>query len=156
MAIDIEKLVSGTEHTIVIYDNTLDAEEEVTRFVDEELVASLAPLAVSGVDAKALKEKVGIAMRSIARLIAESVSAISRETQDAAHLQKEHFDYAKANLPREGFAIVDLFHEWEQSIEKYLKSQLKTATRPKEAIFDTCEKFKIDLVEFSRIFPKLP
>jgi len=156
VAIDIEKLVSGTEHTIVIYDDTLDAEEEVTKFVDEELVASLATLAFSGVDAKTLKEKVGIAMRSIARLIAESVSATSRETKDAALLQKEHFDYAKANLPREGFAIVDLFHEWEQSIEKYLKSQLKTATRPKEAIFDTCEKFKIDLVEFSRVFPKLP
>lgn len=152
MSIEIEKLVSQPEPTIVIYDDTFDAEDEVSRYVHDDLLPTLGLLAT---DDELAKEKVAIALQSIVFLVAESISGLGPEVKDALHLQKEHFQFARAHLPEGGVALFHLVKDWQVSLREYLASQLKINSR-REAIFNTCERFKIDLVEFSKLFPKLP
>jgi hypothetical protein len=154
---DIERLVSEPRPSLVVYDKTFDAETEVrkriqTAFAHQVVFSSVDPGTEFG-------EKLTVAMQSIVSFLAEDLARESTGVTDTIHLQKNHFEraleVATSGLTDDPVETFKLLDSWQAAATSYLIKELKSTTK-REAIFRTCEQFRIDIVDFSKVFPKLP
>ena len=151
MAIDIGKLAAKPRPSLVVYDSTYEAQNEVARLIKSGLEKFVF---ASTDDTVRRKQKLAVALQSIVFLIAEDVSQATSKLEGMVHLRKEDFEQALGALTlvtEDPVALVNLATDWATSVSRYLSAELKTNSN-REAIFRTCEQFKIDLLDFEKIF----
>ena len=158
MTLDVERLSSGPEPSIIIFEDTLDAEQEVRKMIDDSLkgfyMSALVP--TDGT----IKLKASIAIRSTVQLVAEDIARHSEsELTDTVLLRKEYLTEAAQVVLQSALATpsgpFELLQDWQNSVTKFLKGELGTLSK-RESVFRTCERFKMDLRDFQVVFPKLP
>ena len=153
---DLDKLLSEPEPEIVIYDDTYATE----RSVRKQIAQDLKQITMSSWDlGGSHKEEMVIAFQSLAFLTARDVSRQTTELDGAIHIRKEDIQNAIRELTSwlttRPVETVQTFDKWRSRLTQFLKAELQSDTK-KEAVFRTCEKFKIDVVDFRKLFPTLP
>ncbi len=100
-----------------------------------------------------------IAFQSLVFLTAQDASRQTKELEGVAHLQKEQIRNATEELTNwltaRPLESVQIFDTWKSRVTQFLRTQLRNDTQ-REAVFKTCERFKIDTIDFRKLFPKLP
>jgi hypothetical protein len=157
MPIRIHDLLSGPVPSLVIFDDTYDAEVEIRRILEKEILPNVK---FSSVDEspEVPPTRMRIALESITLLLAEKISQQASEQTGAIHLRKEHLSQAIHEIATRilGHPVeIEMITDWHASVTRFLRAQLRSIPK-REAIFQTCERFKIDLADFSKLFPRLP
>jgi DNA primase large subunit len=158
LTLDVERLSSRPEPSIIIFEDTLDAEQEVRKMIDDSLrsfhMSALAPTD------ETIKRKASIAIKSTVQLVAEDIARSSEsELTKTILLRREYLTEAAQVVLQNALATplgpFELLHDWQNSVTKFLKAELDTLSK-RESVFRTCERFKMDLRDFQVVFPKLP
>jgi hypothetical protein len=153
----IEEIVNRRSPHLLILEETFDAELEVRKEIAELLRKGVLFSLWNTTGSPSKKPE--IALNSIAFFLAEDFARKTSELKNTVHIRKEHFAEAIIHLRNllfhDSVGLLGLLKEWERVATRFLSTQLgKTSNR--EAIFRTCEQFRIDLVDFMRVFPELP
>ena len=157
MPICIDELLSGPVPSLVILDDTYDAEVEIRRILETEILPNVT-LSSIDVNPEVPATRMRIALESITLLLAEKISQQASEQTGAIHIRKEHLSQAIEQISTRilGHPVeIEMITDWHASVTRFLRAQLRSIPK-REAIFQTCQRFKIDLVDFSKVFPKLP
>ena len=157
MSVDVERLSSRPEPSIIIFEDTFDADQEVRKLIDESLKLFFMSTLVNDQTAK---QKTTIAIRSAIQLVAEDIARNSdADLSRTILLRKEYLKEAAQLVLRSTSATplgpFELLGDWQRTVTTFLKAQLETLSK-RESVFRTCERFKIDLRDFQAVFPKLP
>ena len=153
---DMDRLLSEPEPEITIFDDTYGTERSARKQIEEDLKQiHLSSWDFSGLD----KEGMVIAFQSLVFLTARDASRRATELEGTVHLRKEDIQNAVHEftnwLITSPIDSVQIFDMWKSRVTQFLKSELRNETR-REAVFKTCERFKIDTVDFRKIFSTLP
>jgi|SRR2546427_2880110 len=154
---DLDELLSEPEPSLVILDETYDSERSVRTRIEKDL----RQLAFSTWDNNhdAHKEEMAIALQSLVFLTAQDISRRSSELQGTVYLRSEHVESAISNttnfLLGHPIESVEAVAKWKSAANRFLRMQLQNESK-REAVFRTCERFKIDTADFAKVFPKLP
>jgi hypothetical protein len=155
--VHIEDIVNRPSPQLLILEDTYNTELEARKEIEEMLRTSVHFSQWN--ETQSAHKKVQIGLNSIVFFLAERFASEATELKSTVHMRKEHFSnalYDIRNLLAHGsIEVLALVEEWERVAEKFLSSQL-ALTSMREAIFRTCEQFRIDLIDFSTVFPKLP
>jgi hypothetical protein len=156
LTVDVERLSSRPEPSIVIFEDTFDADQEVHKMIDDLLKL----IFMSAVNDQTAKEKTSIAIKSTIQLVAEDIArnsdpGLSRTVLLRKEYLREAAQLVLRSTSSSPMGPFELLHEWQRIVTKFLKAQLETISK-RESVFRTCERFKIDLRDFQAIFPKLP
>lgn len=152
MPIDIEKLVQKQRPSLIVFESISEAESEVRKLIQSGLLEKIKFSAIDNSEQR--KQKLAVALQSIVFLIAEDVSQNDSKLEGMIHLKRKDFEQAVGALTlltEDPLAITNLTSEWEATVSKFLRAELKETPR-REAIFRTCDQFKIDLPDFEKVF----
>ena len=153
---NLEEIVTRHSPPLLIYEETYDAEREVRREVGEMLQKRVAFSLWDHANSPTKKFEIGL--NSIVLFLAEDFAHKATELKSTVLIKKEHFEDAinyVRNLMSSSGEFLLLLEEWERAVARFLSIQ-RSKTTKREAIFRTCEQFKIDLLDFTQIFPQLP
>lgn len=157
MAVHIEEIVGRPSPQLLILEDTYNSEVEARKEIGEMLRTSVhfSPWD----ETHSPNKKLEIALNSIVFFLAERFASNATQLKSTVHIKKEHITEAlndiRKLLAHGSMEVLSLIEEWERVANKFLSTQL-TQTSKREAIFRTCEQFRIDLIDFATVFSKLP